>query len=91
MRYLGNCVALGAEAINAMRWGKVTPVSYDTFRRRVGPADLASWARSAGFDARPPGVTLRSDPLVHYYRATFEGYRCYYLTWSGFEHVWGET
>lgn len=83
--YRTNCVDCGdGDAINAMRRHKHRrEVSYETMRRRC--PDLLEWAYSVGYGRDLP---LGSDPLVGYYKSWFRGSPCYYLTWSGVEHVW---
>jgi hypothetical protein len=88
MRYLGDCVSLGADFVWDLRKaGDKSRVTYATFRRCVG--SLGAWAKKRGYDARAPGVTLRADPIVTYHKGTIRGHVCYWLIWSGYEHVWG--
>ena len=66
-------------------------ITYDTMLRNCD--GLLDWARRHNYDPRrnasdSHGVTLRHDPYVGFYRSTYEGKPCYYLTWSGYEHVW---
>lgn len=64
-------------------------VTYETFRRNVGAHSLGEWAEAHGYvrDARH-GLTLKKDWHVNYSRSTWNGVKCYYLTWSAFEFIW---
>jgi len=87
MRYQGNCVTVGAGFIWALRTAPdARRISLATMRRRA--PGLLWWAERHGYDKRAPGVTLAADPLVTYHKATVCGRVCYWLVWSGFEHVW---
>jgi hypothetical protein len=64
-------------------------VTYETLRRNVGAHSLDGWAAAHGYvkDARH-GLTLKKDWHVNYSRSTWNGVKCYYLTWSAFEFIW---
>lgn len=79
------CVAASGDDINQMRWedpAKVE-VTYRTMRRHC--PDLLRWAKSVGYDRDLP---LSKDWHVSYYRSFYRGRPCYYLVWSGIEHIW---
>lgn len=88
--YLGDCAALGGDAVNAMRDGDVRDITHRTFRRKVGPAALDRWAAARGYDtgSERGGLRLSRDWHVSYHLGTFDGAPCAFLCWSAFEHVW---
>ena len=86
-KYIGNCVALGADFIWKLRCASDTrTITLATFQKHT--PGLKAWAARHGYDARAPGLTLARDTHVTYHKATVQGHVCYWLIWSGFEHVW---
>lgn len=86
--YTTCCVHSTYEAINAMREA-AREVSYRTMLRHC--RGLIDWAVSVAYERRSnmgSGVTLRNDPYVAYYKSTYRGRPCYYLVYSGVEHIW---
>ena len=62
-------------------------VTYRTMRLRA--PDLVRWSVKMGYapDARR-GLTLMRDPQVRYYRSTFRGFPCYFLTLDRVHYIW---
>ena len=65
-------------------------VSYQTFRRLVGAEELDRWARAHGYDVghQRGGLRLNKDWAVGFYRSTWRGEPCAYLSWSAMEMIW---
>lgn len=82
-RFSLSCVESTYEAIRAMIEVE-KPITLKTFRRRC---DSKGLERSLGYDR---GFPLCRDWHVGYYRSMYEGRRCYYLRWSGIEHIFLE-
>lgn len=92
MWHIGDCVSLGdhvPELGNMI--DKEVQVTYRTFRARVGGDVLDEWAKDHGYETHPAkGLILKNDWHVSYHKSWWYKERCYYLQWSGFEHVWLE-
>lgn len=91
LEYIGDCTTMANDlpAHSAMM-GEATAVTYRTFRACVG-AQLDQWALDHLYVLHPRcghGVTLKHDWHVGFFRSHWYGSPCYYLVWSGFEHVW---
>lgn len=93
-RYATSCVESNGDAINEMRHhSAMQNVSYRTMLKHCD--GLLDWAEEHGYDlwrnaADSHGLTLRDDWAVSYHKSFFENRRCYYLVWSGIEHIWVE-
>ena len=87
-RYVTNCVNADGDEINRMRDHKACrTISYAQMRRQC--AGLLAWARNHGYELRKSaGLTLKDDWHVSYHRSVFRNRPCYYLVWSGIEHIW---
>lgn len=46
---------------------------------------LLDWATGVGYDEDLP---LEEDKYIGFYKSTFGGTACYYVSWSAFEFVW---
>ena len=51
---------------------------------------LRQWERDNGYapDGSRKGLTLRKDWSVGYGKGAYRGVPCYFVVWSGIEHVW---
>lgn len=49
---------------------------------------LVAWAHSLGYARSRPGLILKRDPLVGFFKSTFLGQTCYFVDWSAIEFVW---
>jgi hypothetical protein len=84
--YETNCTEAAGEDIQEMREAAV-PISYLTMQKHC--YGLKRWALDHGYRRlRTKGPTLRTDPFVGFYKSTYQGKPCYYLTWSGIEWIW---
>lgn len=80
------CVGARGKDINAMR-DKARPITYRTMRQHCG--DLKQVAMSLGYEHNTrKGLTLKEDGYVRYYKSTYLSRPCYFLEWSGIEHIW---
>ncbi|MCP1674397.1 hypothetical protein J2T57_001499 [Natronocella acetinitrilica] len=85
--YLGRCVGLTAEAVEAMV-DQARTVSAETFRRRLGAAAYRALEAALGYDHH---LRLADDYAVEFFRSRFAGVTCYYLEHSRIEYVLVET
>ncbi len=81
-----DCIHSDGDSINKMKH-QARQISYETMLKYC---DLPGWARQHGYDERSPGVTLRHDPYVGYYKSFYQGRPAYYLVWSGIEQIFVE-
>lgn len=79
------CVEADGDSINAMK-ESATPITYRTFRKHCTGVD--EWALDRGYELRSPGLTLKKDWHVGYFKSHYEGRPVYYIAWSGIEHIW---
>jgi hypothetical protein len=63
-------------------------VTYETFQRHC--AGLAEWAVEHGYEGphERGGLHIKNDWHVGYFKSTFRGRPCYYMSWSGIEFIW---
>jgi hypothetical protein len=74
------------EMISEMKEGS-REITYKTFRSHCEGVD--AWARSKGYDRTSrQGLTLKADWAVGFYKGTYDGRPCFYLSWSGIEYIW---
>lgn len=60
-------------------------VTFSTFTRHV---DLRTISQLLGYQfGRGPGLNLRRDWHVRYYRSSFRGQPCWHLDWSAIDHI----
>lgn len=77
-----DCVSSDGESIRAMVDApEQRQITIGTFARHV---DIREAGRMLGYDRNLP---LRRDWHVSYHRSIYRGRRCYYLRWSGIEHI----
>lgn len=81
--YRTSCVESDGESITAMV-DTAREITLATMRRHC--ADLAQWADGMGYCRG--GLTLAKDWAVAYYKSTYKGQPCYFLTHSMIEYVW---
>lgn len=88
MNLVTTCVGLpqrDVPALNKMQDDAI-PVTYRTFRKRVGES-LDEWAQAAGYVVKGPGLHLKDEWAVSFYRSKWKGKRCYFMTWSSIDHI----
>ena len=64
-------------------------VSYRTVLKNC--RGLIEWALSVGYEKSTrigSRLTLRNDWHVGYYKGTWKGRPCFFVQWSGIEHIW---
>ena len=83
--YATCCVESDGESITAMV-DAARDITYRTALKHM--TDLLIWARARGYEAREPGVTLRTDWHVSFHKSVYQGKPCYYVQWSGIEYIW---
>lgn len=83
--YRFSCVDADGDSINAMK-AEAEKISYQTFRKHCSGVD--EWATSKGYELRSPGLTLKKDWAVGFYKSNYEGHPVYYIAWSRIEHIW---
>lgn len=49
---------------------------------------LLDWAKGIGYEVYGPGLKLKDDWHVGFHKSTYNGKPCYYVQWSGIEHIW---
>ncbi len=87
-KFYTTCVSSTYELISAMVDSE-REVSYSTMLRRC--PGLLELADQLGYDRRcDQGLTLRNDWHVSYHKSRYDGKPCYYLQWSGIEHIFME-
>jgi hypothetical protein len=88
--YWTDCVSSVGELIDEMRDHEdEQEVTYDTMLRHAD--GLLDWAVDHNFERRSTsghGLTLKNDWSVSYHRSLYCNVPCYYLVWSGIEHIW---
>jgi len=77
------CVSSRGEYINEMTEA-AREVTYETMRKYC---DLDWLAATLGYERRAPGVTLKHDWAVSYWKSWYRGVPCYYVVWSHIEHI----
>lgn len=83
MQFLTDCVSCGdGPAINRMK-DLATPISYDTFRKRVSISEVS---KMLGYSR--DSLTLKNDWHVAYFRSFYKGQPCYFLVWSAIEYIY---
>ena len=61
-------------------------ISYNTFIRNC--QDVLDLARALGYErSSRQGLTLKKDCHIGYHKSTYDGYKCFFLTWSAIEYV----
>jgi len=87
--YHTNCVNSTGPRIIAMVDAAIS-ITYRTMLKHC--PGLLDWAESVGYerDSRS-GLTLKDDWHVSYHRSRYRGKRCYYVRWSGIEHIFLES
>lgn len=68
-------------------------ISMRTFWSKVDRRELANLFPGYLWDPydRGRGLRMRDDFFITYYRSTWKGRRCYYVLWSGIEHIFVEA
>ncbi len=67
-------------------------ITYRTFIRRVGTEELRerfpdyNWRKG-----KSPGLRLKDDYAVRFYKSRFMGKPCYCVDWSSIDHIWIES
>jgi hypothetical protein len=78
------CVQSTVAKIHALM-KQARPIKFDTFARRTNWTPIA---QQLGYSVgAEPGLHLRDDYCVRFYRSRWEGRRCYVMQWSAIEHV----
>ncbi len=88
LRFVIDCTEADGLDINVMI-DAAHAISRDAFKRYVVLADLTALERKLGYQVGPggDGLHLARDWHVGYFRSTYQGKPCVYLTWSGIEHI----
>jgi hypothetical protein len=81
--YETSCVSANAEDINEMTEAAVQ-VSYGTLLKHC--EGIKEWERNMGY--RRPGLSLKNDWLVSFWKSKYQGRDCYYICHSAIEHIW---
>ncbi len=87
--FLGSCIELdGEDCINNMKHSP-TSVSYTTLRRVVGAKIVDEVVSALGYATgkQRGGMRISKDWAVGFYQSTYGTVPCYYIAWSGIEHV----
>ncbi len=86
--YETNCTSSTAKLINDMT-DQAHEVTYDTLARRVGADQLRytfpfyTWG-----PGNEPGIRMKNDWAVAYFRSTYRGRPCYYVQQSSIEYIY---
>ena len=85
--YETNCISSTAKWINDMT-DQAREVTYSTLARRVGAEQLKEVFPYYTWGPGPdPGLRLKDDWTVGYYRSTYRGRPCYYVEHSSIEYI----
>lgn len=84
-RFETDCVHSTAEWIDEMT-ERAVDVTYRTVLRHC--EGLLEWAQSVGYVVRGDGLKLKDDWHVGFHKSVYRGKPCYYVQWSGIEHIW---
>ena len=88
-QFATTCVNSTAALINALIDSE-RQISYRTFRRALGGAELDRWASEMLYDvgSERGGLRLKDDFCVSFYRGRFDGRRALFVRHSAIEHIW---
>lgn len=91
-KYETCCVESTANAIDAMTEA-AKEVSYQTFRKAVGGAEVDRWASHMGYDVgnQRGGLRLSKDWAVSFHQSTYNDVPCYYVVHSAIEYIFTES
>ena len=63
-------------------------ITFSTFARNV---NVESISLQLGYaTGRQPGLKLKDDYAVRFYRSVFRGKICYHMDWSAIDHIFQE-
>lgn len=86
--YRTSCVESTANLIHAMVDAAID-ITYRTMLKHC--PGLIDWAVSVGYERHGnTGLSLKQDWHPSYHRSKYRGRRCYYVRWSGIEHIFLE-
>lgn len=83
--FIGSCIYLDGEAIREMQ-AQAKRITRRTFIRHIGKQQYQELEASLGY--ADSHLTLAKEPHVEYFRSTYEGRKCYYMTHSRIEYVY---
>ncbi len=83
-QYLTNCTASTAELIEDMV-EEAIEITWRTFRDRVYLAELKDLFPV--YDWTGPGLHIKDDYAVSFYRSMYAGVRCYFVDYSRIEYI----
>lgn len=87
-----SCPELTREEVELQRvmLDRAVDVTYRTFRRAVGAAELDAWASAHGYDVgtQRGGLRLSNDWHVRYCHSWWGDEPCWFLQWSAMEMIW---
>jgi len=85
LRY--RCIDVGMQARHLEdMYDASLEITYATFLRHC--PTLPELARTLGYAVgSEPGLHLRNDHYVRYFRSKYKGQPCYYLAWSSIDHI----
>jgi len=88
-RLIGDCASLGMEHLDhlqAMIEG-ARAISRRAFCRWADTRDRREWEAACGYVFGGRDLTAARDWAIAYYRSTWDGRPCVYLTWSAYEVI----
>jgi hypothetical protein len=89
--YFGDCASVSTSDVKHLREmiDKSRTISRRSFCRWVLTEDRLAWERGVGYatNGRSGMLTAARDWAIAYYRSTWRGVPCVYLTWSAYEVI----
>ena len=87
MHYLTNCTCGDGDGITDMV-DIARDITYRTFCKYVSQESLQELFPSYSFgNDRSKGIYLKNDYSVRFYKSTYRGKKCVFITWSCIEFV----
>ena len=86
--YIGNCAQLDGQLIGDMR-EKARDITRRTYLRKVTWAQSKLIEEELGYalNGSKGELTMANDWHISYHLSTYDGVRCVYFCWSGYEYV----
>lgn len=82
--FVATCVSSTYEDVSALKESSVG-IQNRAFRRTIGAEAYRALEKELGYDH---GLRLSRDRHVSYGKGLYRGVHCYFLVWSGIEHIY---